>query len=68
MKPEKLIFDNRSSKPLYESINLAYNLYFECWSEEQPNFAAASDEFIFNIKTNKKSITIQIFDNETNSN
>ena len=47
MKPKKLIFDNRSSKPLYESISLAYNLYFECWSEKQPNFAAASDDFMF---------------------
>lgn len=64
MTREKLIFDNRSSKPLYESIELAYNLYFECWDKEQPNFAASTDDFIFNIKTNKKSVTIQIYDNE----
>ncbi len=60
---EKLIFDNRSSKPLYESYEAAFDCYFQHWSEEQPNFAVTWGEFKFYVRTNKVSITIQIYDN-----
>jgi hypothetical protein len=59
---EKLIIDNRSSKPLYESYEAAFDCYFWHWSEEQPNYACETEEFTFNVRTNKDSITIVIFD------
>lgn len=59
---EKIIFDNHSSKPLYESFEKAFDCYFEHWGDDCPNFAMTWGDFKFNVKTNKNSITIQIFD------
>ena len=61
---QKLIIDNRSSRPLYESYDTAFECYFQHWSEEQPEFACTTDEFKFYVTTNKQSITIQIYDNK----
>ncbi len=60
---EKLIFDNRSSRPLYESYEAAFDCYFQYWSEEQPNFSVICGDFKFFVHTNKVTITIQIYDN-----
>jgi len=61
---EKLIFDNRSSKPLYEMYETAFNFYFEEWSEEYKSQAMVCRDFKFYMITNKDSITIQIYDND----
>lgn len=60
---EKLIIDNRSSHPLYESYEAAFECYFQYWSEECPNYVCSNDDFLFNVRTNKDSITIVISDN-----
>ena len=59
---EKLIIDNRSSKPLYESYEAAFECYFNHWDEDCPNFACVTDDFMFSVRTNKESVTITIFD------
>ena len=59
---ERLIFDNRSSKPLYESYGKAFDFYFEEWSEEFKSQAMTWGDFKFYMTTNKNSITIQIYD------
>lgn len=64
MKQDRIIFDNRSSKPLYESYKKAFDFYFQCWSEEYKTQAATCGDFKFFMITNKKSITIQIYDND----
>ncbi len=61
---EKLIIDNRSSRPLYESYEAAFDCYFQHWSEEQPNYAVTCGGFKFYVRTNKVAITIQIYDND----
>ena len=64
MKQNRIIFDNRSSKPLYESYEKAFDLYFQCWCEDYKTQAATHGDFKFFMITNKKSITIQIYDND----
>lgn len=64
MTRERLIIDNHSTRPLYESYETAFECYFQHWSEEQPNFAVTWKDFVFYVKTNKESITIQIYDNK----
>lgn len=59
---ENLIIRNKSSRPLYEFYDKAFDYYFQYWSEEQADFAVTWDLFKFHIKTNKKSITITIYD------
>lgn len=61
---ERLIFDNRSSKPLYESYEKAFDFYFQEWSEEYKSQAMVWGDFKFYMTTNKDSIMIQIYDNE----
>lgn len=34
MNKDRIILDNRSSKPLYESYDKAFDFYFNYWSEE----------------------------------
>ena len=62
MKREKLIIDNRSSKPLYECYDKAFDFYFEDWSEEYSRQALTWGDFKFYMTTNKDSVTIQIYD------
>ena len=64
MTKERLIIDNRSSRPLYETYETAFDCYFQHWSEEQPNFVVTWNGFIFYVRTNKESITIQIYDDK----
>ena len=64
MERERLIIDNRSSRPLYETYETAFDCYFQHWSEEQPNFAVTWNGFIFYVRTNKEGITIQIYDDK----
>lgn len=59
---EKLIIDNRSSRPLYESYEAAFDCYFQHWSEEEPNYACTWKDFVFYVRTNKTAITIKIYD------
>ena len=61
---EKLIIDNRSSKPLYESYEKAFDFYFQEWCEEYKAQAMVCGKFKFYMTTNKESITIQIYDND----
>lgn len=62
MTRDKIIFDNHSSKPLYESFEKAFDCYFENWGEDCKNFDMSWGDFIFQVRTNSKSITIKIFD------
>lgn len=64
MKQNRIIFDNRSNKPLYESYEKAFDFYFQCWCEEYKTQAATWGDLKFFMITNKKSITIQIYDND----
>jgi len=64
MTRERIIFDNRSSKPLYESLNKAYDLYFEEWDDDFRSLEATWKDLKFIIKKNKESITIVIQDYE----
>lgn len=59
---EKLIIRNKSSKPLYESYEKAFDFYFEEWSEEYKSQAMTWGDFKFYMTTNKNSITIEIYD------
>ena len=61
---ERLIFDNRSSKPLYESYEQAFDFYFQEWSEEYRTQTMVCGDFKFYMITNPNSITIQIYDND----
>lgn len=61
-RQEKLIIDNRSSRPLYESYDAAFECYFQHWSEEQSNYTCTNNEFKFRVATNKQSVTIQVYD------
>jgi hypothetical protein len=61
---ERLIFDNRSSRTLYESYEKAFGFYFEEWCEEYKSQAMTCGDFKFYMTTNKDSITIQIYDND----
>ncbi len=62
MKKERIILDNRSSRPLYEVYEMAFDFYFQEWSEEYISQAMARGDFLFLMTTNKKSITIKIYD------
>jgi hypothetical protein len=64
MKNEKLIIDNRSSKPLFEVYEKAFDFYFQEWCDEYKTQAMVWGGFTFYMITNKESITIQIYDNE----
>lgn len=59
---ERVIFDNRSSHPLYESIEHAYDAYLQYWDGECKSYFVTCGDFLFYVKTNKNSITIQIYD------
>ena len=63
-KLERLIIDNRSSRPLYEAYEQAFNFYFEEWCEEYDTQAMTWNGFVFYMRTNKDSITIQIYDDK----
>ena len=63
-KRERLIIDNRSSRPLYEAYEQAFNFYFEEWCEEYDTQAMTWNGFVFYMRTNKDSITIQIYDDK----
>ena len=62
MKHERFIINNRSSKLMYEVYQMAFDCYFEHWSEEEPNYTLTSDTLDFVVITNAKSITINIYD------
>jgi hypothetical protein len=62
MTRERIILDNRSSMPLYEVYEMACNFYFQEWSEECISQAMVHGDFLFLMTTNKKSITIKIYD------
>ena len=59
---ERLIIDNRSSRPLYEAYEQAFDCYINEWSEEHVTQAMTCNGFAFYMRTNKDSITIQIYD------
>ena len=61
-KREKLIIDNRSSRPLYDVYEQAFDFYFQEWSEDYKMQAMTWNGLAFYMKTNKDSITIQIND------
>lgn len=63
LSKERIILDNRSSKPLYESFEYAMDLYFQEWDEAYKEQVMTYKGFTFYMKTNKDSITIQIYDN-----
>lgn len=59
---ERLIIENRSSRPLYESYDTAFNMYFEHWSEEYKDITMTRGDFKFYIRRNKKGLSIFIYD------
>ena len=61
-KHERLIIDNRSSRPLYGAYDKAFDFYFQEWTEEHDTQALTWNGFVFYMQTNKDSITIQIYD------
>ena len=61
-KRERLIIENRSSRPLYEAYEQAFNFYFHEWREEYNSQAMAWNGFLLCMRTNKESITIHIYD------
>ena len=63
-RSEKLIMDNRSSKPLFEVYDKAFDFYFQEWSEEYKKQAMVLGDLTFYRITNKESVTIQIYDYE----
>ena len=63
-KHERLIIDNRSSRPLYEVYDMAFDFYFEDWTEERDTQVMTWNGFEFYMRTNKDSITIQIYDHK----
>ena len=63
-KRERLIIDNRSSRPLYEAYEQAFDFYFQEWCEEYDTQAMTWNGFVFYMRTNKDSITIQIYDDK----
>jgi len=63
-KHERLIIDNRSSRPLYEAYDKAFDFYFQEWTEEYDTQAMIWNGFVFYMRTNKDSITIQIYDHK----
>lgn len=62
MRKNKIIFDNRSSKPIYASAEAAFDLYYLHYNDGHQNFAAVRGDFKFYVRTNKNSVTIQIYD------
>lgn len=62
MRKEKIIFDNRSSRPLYESYEKAFDFYFQYYDEGCSAQVLSSGNFRFYMTTNKDSITIKFFD------
>ena len=63
-KRERLIIDNRSSRPLCEAYEQAFEFYFQDWCEECYAQAMIWNGFVFFMRTNKDSITIQIYDDK----
>jgi len=63
-KRERLIIDNRSSRPLYEAYEQAFDFYFQEWCEEYDTQTMTWNGFVFYMRTNKDSITIQIYDDK----
>ena len=61
-KRERLIIENRSSRPLYQAYEQAFNFYFHEWSEEYDNQTMWWNGLVFCMRTNKESITIHIYD------
>lgn len=49
---------------MYESLNKAYDLYFEEWDDDFRSLEATWKDLKFIIKKNKESITIVIQDYE----
>lgn len=64
MTHERIILDNRSSKPLYESYGYALDFYWQEFDIAYKEQAMTYKGFKFYMKTNKDSVTIQIYDNE----
>lgn len=62
---ERLIIDNRSSRPLYEAYEMAFEFYFQEWTEEYRDQAMTWNGFVFFMRTNKESITIQVYDDKS---
>ena len=62
MKRERIIFDNRSSKPMYEFLTKEYDAYFEEWDDDLRSLIATWRDLVFFIKKNKASVTIIIQD------
>jgi hypothetical protein len=62
MKRERIIFDNQSSRPLYEVVGLAFDAYFENWEDNLRDFAVTWKDLKFFITKNKASIRIIIQD------
>lgn len=63
-KREKLIIDNRSSRPLSEVYDEAFGFYFHEWAEEYGTQVMTWNGLVFYMRTNKYSITIQIYDHK----
>ena len=49
---------------MYEAYEQAFNFYFEEWCEEYDTQAMTWNGFVFYMRTNKDSITIQIYDDK----
>ena len=50
--------------PLYEAYEQAFDFYFQEWCEEYDTQAMTWNGFVFYMRTNKDSITIQIYDDK----
>lgn len=69
---QRLIFNNRSKVPLYMIINEMFDLYFDYYDESIKDNLIGHETIIdgkeallmVTLKTNKKSVTIKIEDNE----
>lgn len=59
---ERIIFDNRSSKPMYEFLTKAYDVYFDWWEDDLSSIIATWKDLAFFVKKNKASVTIIIQD------
>ena len=59
---ERIIFDNRSSKPMYEVLTKAYDVFFYGWEDGLSSLIATLKDSAFFVKKNKASVTIIIQD------
>lgn len=66
-KHERLIIDNRSIRPLSEVYDKAFDFYFHEWTEEYDTQVMTWNGFVFHMRTNRDSITIQIYDHKEKS-